>query len=202
MKTKVTACYVRCSTALQNPASQKAEIQRYLDGQGIEDAIWFVDAKTGDNLDRPAFKRLQAALFNGEVGTIIVYKLDRVSRNLRDGINTLCDWLKAGIRVVSVTQQLDFAGQTGPLIASVLFAVSEMEQSTRRDRQAAGIKAIKADAKLRAEKYQGRKPKSFKGKPAEAQKLAKDNKKMSTAQIAKLLGVSKATAWRYLRASA
>ena len=38
-----------------------------------------------------------------------------------------------GVRLVSVTQQLDFAGPAGKMIASVLFAVAEMEQQTRRD---------------------------------------------------------------------
>jgi DNA invertase Pin-like site-specific DNA recombinase len=34
----------------------------------------------------------------------VVYKLDRLSRKLRDGINVLCDWCERGLRVVSVTQ--------------------------------------------------------------------------------------------------
>ncbi len=170
---KTVACYVRCSTTQQNPASQKREIQRYLDGHKIKNVVWFVDAKTGDNLDRPAFKRLQTAVFNGEIQTVVVYKLDRLSRTLLDGINTLCGWLKAGIRVISTTQQLDFSGATGQLVAATLFAVAQMEQETRRERQAAGIAAVMADKKLRREKYQGRKPASFKGKPVEAVKLSK-----------------------------
>jgi len=71
---------------------------------------------------------------------------------LRDGIDTLCDWLGKGVRLVSVTQQLDFAGPAGKMIASVLFAVAEMEQQTRRERQAAGIAVAKRNGV-----YQGRK---------------------------------------------
>jgi DNA invertase Pin-like site-specific DNA recombinase len=49
------------------------------------------------------------------------------------GSRTRSDWLGKGVRLVSVTQQLDFAGPAGKMIASVLFAVAEMEQQTRRD---------------------------------------------------------------------
>lgn len=78
---------------------------------------------------------------NGEIGTIVVYKLDRISGKMTEGLNVLTDWLERGIRFVSVSQQFDFAGTVGKLIAGVLFAVSEMEQETRRERQAAGIAA-------------------------------------------------------------
>lgn len=200
-----TACYVRCSTVGQNEASQQMEIKRWLKGNGIKDVVWFVDAKadakTGDNLDRPEFQRLQTAVFNGEVKTIIVYKLDRISRTLQDGVNVLCDWLKAKIRVVSVTQQLDFSGATGQLIASVLFAVAQMEQETRRERQRAGIAAVMADEKLRRMKYAGRRPKAYKNKnndaPAEALRLRRENK-LTDSQIARQLKVSRATVQRYL----
>lgn len=203
-----TACYVRCSTAGQNEASQRREIERWLKGNGIKDVTWFVDAKTdaktGDNLDRPAFERLQTAVFNGEVKTIVCYKIDRISRSLQDGINTLCNWLRVKIRVVSVTQQLDFAGATGQLIASVLFAVAQMEQETRRERQRAGIDAIKNDPKRCEErklKYAGRRPKAYANKnnnaPAEALRLRKENK-LTDAQIARQLKVSRATVQRYL----
>src|SRR4051794_10116555 len=88
---KIVACYVRVSTVGQNEAGQRAEIERWLRGNGIDPAKmrWFVDkGKTGDNLRRPAFEQLQAAVFAGEVGTIVTYKLDRLSRSLLDGLNT------------------------------------------------------------------------------------------------------------------
>ena len=58
----------------------------------------------------------------------MVWKLDRLSRNLRDGINVLADWCDKGLRVVSVTQQIDFNGATGKMLAAVLLGVAEMEQ--------------------------------------------------------------------------
>ena len=60
-----------------------------------------------------------------------------------------------------MTQQLDFAGPAGKMIASVLFAVAEMEQQTRRERQAAGIAVAKRNGV-----YQGRKAGSLKADAA------------------------------------
>ncbi len=150
-----------------------------------------MDKETGNHLDRPGFDRLQRAIFLGEIGTVVVWRLDRLSRSVRDGINTLCDWCDRGLRLVSVTQQLDFSGATGKLIASVLFAVAEMEQETRRERQRAGI-----DAARELGVYKGRKPGTTKARPSRARKLA--NKGLAHGEIAKALGVSRRTVLRYL----
>lgn len=189
-----TAVYIRVSTASQKEASQRAEIERWLASQGLSGAVWYVDKKSGDNLRRPAFDRLQTAVFAGDVRMVVVYKLDRISRSLVDGINTLVDWCQRGIRVVSVTQQLDFNGAAGQLIASVLFAVAEMEQEMRRERQAAGIAAAKKRGV-----YLGREPGTTKAKPERALQLRK--KGLKDKEIAQAMGVSLRTVQRYLRAS-
>ena len=186
-----TAIYIRISTTDQNEASQKREIKRWLKGNGFNEVVWFTDKATGDNLDRPGFEKLQAAVFAGEIDTIVVYKLDRLSRSLRDGINTLIGWIEKGIRVVSVTQQLDFSGVSGQLVASVLFAVAQMEQETRRERQQAGISAAQE-----AGKYLGRRVGTTKGKPARAVQLR--GRGLSDGEIATSMGVSRRTVQRYL----
>ena len=108
--------------------------KRWLTGNGIDPGgvRWFVDKRTGDNLNRPAFEQLQAAIFAGEVGTVACYKLDRLSRSLRDGVDVLSDWCERGLRVVSVTQQIDFNGTVGKMLAAVLLGIAQMEQETRR----------------------------------------------------------------------
>ena len=191
MTTKQVACYIRVSTTGQNEAGQRREIERWLKGNGIENTRWFTDAKTGDNLERPGFLALQKAVFNGEIGTIVVWKLDRLSRSLRDGINTLCDWCDRGLRVVSTTQQIDFNGTMGKMLAAVLLGVAEMEQETRKERQRAGIEAAKERGI-----YAGRKAGTTKARPARAkQLLAKGN---THGEIAQSLGVSRRTVLRYL----
>lgn len=190
---KCVGVYVRVSTASQNEAGQRREITRWLKGNGIEpeSARWYIDKQTGDNLNRPAFERLQADIFRGEVGTVIVWKLDRLSRKMRDGLNVLCDWCERGVRVVSVTQQIDLSGTVGRMIAAVLLAVAEMEQETRRERQAAGIAAAKERGT-----YAGRKAGTTKGKPDRAKKLAERG--LTHQEIATALGISRRTVIRYL----
>ena len=190
-----TAIYIRVSTVGQNEAGQRREISRWMKGNGVKDADarWYLDKETGDNLDRPAFQQLQAAIFAGEVRTVVVWKLDRLSRSIRDGINTLCDWCDKGLRVVSVTQQIDFNGTVGKMIASILFAVAEMEQETRRERQAAGIAVAKEGGV-----YKGRKRGTTKAKPHRAKELR--GKGLSLDEIATALNVSRMSICRYLKA--
>ena len=192
--TKVVAAYVRVSTLEQNESSQLAEIERWLVGNGIDLASvrWFIDKESGDSLKRKGFEELQAAIFSGEVSTVVIYKLDRLSRNLREGIDVLCDWIDRGLRVASVTQQIDFNGTVGKMIASVLLGVAEMEQETRRERQRAGIEVAKKQGK-----YQGRKKGTTKAKPERARKLREQG--LTAPEIAAALGVTRNTVFRYLR---
>jgi DNA invertase Pin-like site-specific DNA recombinase len=188
--------YVRVSTVGQNAASQKRAINRWLKGNGIEksDVRWYVDKRGGDTLDRPAFEELQRDIFHGEIQTVVVWKLDRLSRSLRDGINVLTDWCDRGLRVVSVTQQIDFNGTMGKMLAAVLLGVAEMEQENRRERQAVGIAAAKDRGA-----YTGRKAGTTKVKPQQAVRLR--NKGMSDREIGTALGVSQRTVQRYLNPS-
>jgi DNA invertase Pin-like site-specific DNA recombinase len=195
-----TAVYIRVSTVGQNEAGQRAEIERWLKGNGITDAKFYVDKATGTNLDRPAFQELQTAIFNGEVKTVVVWKLDRLARSLRDGINTLADWLDKGVRLVSTTQQLDFSGMTGQLVASVLFAVAQMEQQTRKERQAAGISVIKENEQLRKQKYRGRKPGSVKVDRSRVLEL--HEKGLTVGEIQDYLKISRASVYRALGSTA
>jgi len=192
------AAYCRVSTTGQNEAGQVREIERWLKGNGLTDVQWFIDKQTGDNLDRPAFKLMQAAIFNGEIKTVVCWKLDRLSRSLADGINTLAGWCKAGVRVVSVTQQLDFAGPTGQLVAAVLFAVAAMEQETRRERQAAGIAAAKANGANWGGSSKGRRLTISESQIATAKRLRASDSSLSVSEIARSVGISRRSAYRFL----
>ena len=190
-----TAVYVRVSTVGQNEQGQRREIQRWLTGNNLTDAIWFVDKESGDTLARPAFEKLQRDIFDGKVKTVVIWKLDRLSRSLKDGIAVLCDWCDRSIRVVSVTQQIDFNGAVGKLIAAVLFAVAAMEQETRRERQAAGI----AVAKERGV-YSGRKKGATKAGVDTDRATQLRQQGLTYEEIARALGVSVSSTRRYLAA--
>jgi len=155
---KKVAVYCRVSTYDQEKGlkSQEKALQDYCSNLGFGNLIWYKDKTTGSKIDRPAFNKLQKAIFDGKVDTVVVWKLDRLSRSLKDGINTLTDWLKKGVRIIATTQQLDFSGAVGQLIASVLFAVAAMERENLRENTKRGIAA----ARSRGVKL-GKRPKLF-----------------------------------------
>ena len=138
--------YIRVSSHSQKADSQRAEITKWLEAHSHnqDSIVWFEDQESGKTLKRPGFQKLEKAIFDGQVKTVVVWKLDRLARNMRDGINVLSDWCQKGVRVVAVTQQIDLSGTVGHLVAGVLFAVAEMEYQHIRERQAVGIEVAKA----------------------------------------------------------
>lgn len=185
--------YLRVSTKDQNFRSQRAEIEQYLRNSGIsaESVTWYLDQETGTTLKRPEFDRLQAHIFAGKVKTVIVWKLDRLSRSLRDGVNVLADWAEKGLKIIVVTQQLELNGVIGRTIAALLLGLAEIEHGHIKERQKAGIAAAKARGA-----YRGRQPGTRKASPERARELAAKGNK--TDEIAAALGISKRTVARYL----
>ena len=90
-------------------------------------------------MSRPEFGRLRRDNFAGYVKTVVVFRVDRIARRLREGLDLLCDWCERGVRVVSVTQQVDVSGTMGRMVAALMLGLAEIEWEYRRDRQAAGI---------------------------------------------------------------
>jgi len=197
VKPKPIACYVRVSSADQRQDSQRAVIGQWLEANGIDPAKvdWYEDVESGRTMKRPGFGRLQAGIFSGAVKTVIVYKVDRVARRLRDGLNVLCEWADKGVRFVSVTQQVDVSGTMGRMIAALMLGLAEIEWEYRAERQAAGIAAAKV---RRPGAYKGRKAGTTKGNPARAAELR--DKGLKPAEIAEALGVTPRTVFRYLGA--
>jgi DNA invertase Pin-like site-specific DNA recombinase len=187
------ACYCRVSSRDQKHDSQKAEIIHWLRNHRISlrQVQWFVDKESGSTLKRPAFDQLQKAIFAGTVKTVVVWKLDRLSRRQHEGIGLLAEWCEQGVRVVSVTQQVDLTGAVGRMLASVMFGLAEIEQEYRRERQAAGIAAAK-----RKGVYGGRVKGTTKVQPARAQRLRARG--LTAAEIATALGIHPRTVFRYL----
>ena len=186
------AAYIRVSTYDQKTESQREEIARWLKNHGIdpESIQWFEDKETGKTLHRPAFLDLQRAVFDGKVKTVLVWKLDRLSRKMLDGITTMRIWLNQGVGIVSITQHLDLTGPTGLLTADILFAIAEFQLSTMKENQAAGIAAAKARGV-----YKGRKKGTRKLKPEKITELLKT---LTVTQIAKLHDVTERTVYNAL----
>jgi DNA invertase Pin-like site-specific DNA recombinase len=156
---KVVAAYLRVSSFDQQKGlkSQERALRDYCKNHGFKNVRWYRDIITGVSTQRPSFDKLQADVFKGKVHTIVVWKLDRVSRKgIIEGLNILKGWLEKGIRIVSVTQQLDFSGEIGRAMAGFLFALAAMERENLRENTKRGLAAAKAKGvKL------GKRPKLF-----------------------------------------
>lgn len=186
--------YIRVSSHSQKTDSQKAEVKKWLksNGHNLRSVKWFEDQETGSTMNRAGLNDLQAAIFAGTIKTVVVWKLDRLARSQQEGINTLCDWCEKGVRVVSITQQIDLSGTVGRVVAGVLFGIAEIEKQHIQERQAAGITLAKKNGV-----YQGRKFGTTKARPHRAKELKKQGLKIP--EIAQALGVTPRTVSNYLR---
>ena len=190
------ACYCRVSTRHQKLDSQESEIRKRLAAQGIDakQVEWYCDYETGKTLARPAFERLQKDIFDGKMKSVVVWKLDRLSRRLRDGVNLLADWCEKGLKVVVITQQIELNGPVGRMIAAVMLGLAEIELDFGVN-EAAGIEVARKKGM-----FKGRQKGTTKGKPHRAKKLKGQG--LTAPEIAKAMGTSLRTVWRYLENSA
>lgn len=194
-ETKPVAVYIRVSSKDQKTDSQRQCISEWLarNGYDLDQVDWYLEVESGRTMKRPAFDRLRADIFHGTVQTVVVFKIDRLARRLREGLDVLCDWCDRGVRFVSITQQVDVSGTMGRMIAALMLGLAEIEWEYRKERQAAGIAVAKRNGV-----YRGRTQGTTKGQPDRAREL--QAKGLRAPEIAQALGVSPRTVFRYLRA--
>lgn len=86
-------------------------------------------AVSGATLDRPEMKRLLADVEAGRIDCIVTYKLDRVSRSVRDFSNLIFDLEKKGVSLVITTQNFDTSTPMGRMCTTFLSSFAEFERS-------------------------------------------------------------------------
>src|SRR5262249_31377902 len=102
----------------------------------------FHDRITGVTSKRPALLRCLKALRAGD--TLVVWKLDRLGRSLRDLITRLDDLRDRGIRFQSLTEAIDTETPTGRAMWRMIGVLAELERSMIIERTRAGMKAARA----------------------------------------------------------
>ena len=126
--------YARVSTTEQNTAVQIAAFER----AGIEHVV---QEKRSGVARRPELQSLLARLRPGDV--LAVYKLDRLSRSLRDLLRLLESLEHAGVTFRSLTESIDTSSPAGRMFFQMLGAFAEFERAMIRERCAAGFAAAK-----------------------------------------------------------
>lgn len=101
---------------------------------------------------RPELRNLLAELKKGDV--LLVYKMDRIARSLKDLLEILDGLSKVGATIKSLTEPLDTSGPIGTFMVQVLGAVAQLERSIIRERSMAGqIAAYKRGVQLGRKKH-------------------------------------------------
>ena len=165
--------------AAQNDALLKAGAERL-----------FIETGTGTKIDRPELAKMMDFMRPGD--TCLVYRLDRLSRNLRDLVTLMDRFNERGISFWSVTEAIDSASPSGKLALHMLAAISQHEVESLKARTAAGRAAAKARGRM------GGRPRSMdEGKVRIARALMADVS-LSMAEIAEQVGVAPSTLYRTL----
>ena len=144
----------------------------------------------GATTKRPALLRCLKTLAAGD--TLIVWKMDRLGRSLRDLIHMLDNLKERGVRFQSLTEAIDTETPTGRAMWQMIGVLAELERSLIAERTRAGVKA----AQGRGVRF-GRKPKLTGQQLAHARMLIDQGE--AVPEVAKLLSVDRATVYRALR---
>ena len=178
--------YARVSTEdqnldLQKDALSKAGCQKILE-----------DHQSGAKAARPG---LQSALeYAREGDTLVVWRLDRLSRSLKDLIEMVNQLEARGVGLKSLQESLDTSSSSGKLIFHVFGALAEFERNLIRERTQAGLQAARARGR------KGGRPKAL---DADMQALTVqlyEEKKHTVKRICQMMGISKPTLYEYIDA--
>ena len=146
---------------------------------------------SGGQTDRPELARAIRSLQSGDV--LVVWKLDRLSRSLRDLLFTLEEVATAGAGFRSLTEAVDTTTAAGRLMAQTLGAFAEFERAMIRERTMSGLAHARQAGRLL-----GRRPSLTRQQRAEIVAKAESGQG-SPAQLASLFRVSRSTVQRVLR---
>lgn len=126
----------------------------------------------------------------------MVWKLDRLGRSLKELINLINDFQIKGVGFKSLNDAIDTTTAQGRLVFNIFASLAEFERELIRERTKAGLSAALARGRL------GGKPKGLSKdaqSKAEAARTLFDQKERTVSEIGKLLGISRATVYRYLK---
>jgi DNA invertase Pin-like site-specific DNA recombinase len=132
--------YVRVSTEKQadfgvslETQSEKVRAMAVVQGAELVDVI--VDAgESAKSLNRPGMARLMSLVDAGAVDTVIIAKLDRLTRSVKDLAELLERFTRRGVSLVSVAESLDTGTAAGRLVLNIMTAVSQWEREAIGER--------------------------------------------------------------------
>ncbi|WP_446681800.1 recombinase family protein [Chromobacterium violaceum] len=153
----------------------------------------YADKASGKTADRPELTHCLKALREGD--TLIVWRLDRLGRNLQDLINIVNDLETRGIKFKSLKESVDTGGPAGKLVFHLFAALAQFERELVRERTLAGLEAARARGR------KGGRPQRLDSKQQRVALAMMKNREMSIAEIARHFDVSRSTLYSLQAAS-
>jgi DNA invertase Pin-like site-specific DNA recombinase len=181
--TSTVVGYARVSTITQTLEQQTEQLTAAGAGK------IFSDLMSGARDDRPGLAECLKYLRDGD--TLIVWRLDRLGRNMRNIVNTIHDLTERGITLRSLQDGVDTSTSTGRMVAGILTSIAEYERELVRERTALKL----AHARKSGVKF-GR-PTKLNGDQAALARRMKESGE-TAATICKTLGIGRTTLYRYL----
>lgn len=171
--------YARVSTQDQRPELQLDALAV----AGCEQV--FQEKMSGKDKDRPELETCLKVVRQGD--TLVVWRLDRLGRSLKDLVGIVHALQERGIGFQSLTENIDTTNAGGKLVFHVFAALAEFERSLIRERTIAGLAAARARGRKG-----GRKSKLEKSDVRKAAAMLRDPL-MTKTEVAKHFGVSRVT---------
>ncbi len=151
----------------------------------------FEERASGGRWDRPELHRMLDQLREGDV--VVVWKLDRLSRSLKDLLDIMAKIDGAGAGFRSLTEAIDTTTPAGRMMMQMVGVFAEFEREMIRERTKAGLERA-----CKKGRHPGRKPKLSKDQRQEIRELVASGRR-SEAEAARLFGVHRSTIGRLLR---
>lgn len=137
--------YARCSKGEQDTALQVAALK----AAGCETI--YEETASGGTWVRPVLHQAMAALQPGDV--LVVWKLDRLSRSVKDLLLLIEKVSLAGARFQSLTEEIDTTTAVGRVVLTILSAFAEFERAMLRERTLAGLRHAREQGRLGGRRY-------------------------------------------------
>lgn len=122
--------------------TQFAQMERRVEYENVRgsESRWEIveryreEGRSGKDFDRPEFKRMMRDIEEGRINTVVVYKLDRISRSVMDFLKLIETFEAYGVQFVSLNEQFDTTTAQGRMALTILLAMAQMERELASER--------------------------------------------------------------------
>lgn len=178
--------YARVSAGDQTANLQRGALER----AGCDRIL--TDVASGARAHRPELDHMDL-LREGD--TVVVWKLDRLGRSMRNLVDLMATFDERGVRFRSLTESMDTSTPGGALVFNIFGSLAQFERDLIRERTRAGLEAARARGR------KGGRPAKLDGKQVREVRRLYGSKTVTVGQIAAMMHVGRSTVYRCLDAS-